>query len=671
MLIKTNWAIYIPFFILLSDTRFITLAPHVLLGQFIMSLIAKIGRTTIKVRILIWSLYLFLVVGAATMVYPFLLMLAGSMKSGVDQHESQIIPSFLTSEAALIRKYAEGFFNESLNMARILTGTSFSSFRDYPVTPVNGKWLETWQTFLEAQHTEWPEWYSELSFMYTPVSRGVLPENLQRFKRVLSQHHPSIQSLNQVMHTDYPTWNSFFIIPRNALARNENPESSPIATAYNAFKRSCAASEKYYFCVKGYFSQMYLRAQYARNIDLFNEVHETDFASFSEVLPPSNYAECPAFLQEDWAFFVRNILNIYFISASKKALPSYHSFLEDKYGDIDTLNELYTSDYRSFSTIPLPDTKQLSGGLALSDWDQFIHGWTHPVSMKWHGIQLEHLMLRAPDYDFTTWLQSRWGTISNMNTALSTSFKNWNEVIPPQREAIQHRVEMQHKSIRWMFIRRNYGSVSDYILLHGKALKNTMIYCGLAILLSLIVNPLAAYALSRFKPPSTYIWLLCMMMTMSFPPMVTQIPSFLMLRNFNLLNTFWALILPGMANGFSIFLLKGFFDSLPQDLYDAAAIDGADECRIFWNITMSLSQPILAVIALNAFTLAYSNFMMALLICQDQNMWTIMPWLYQLQQNSGPGIVFASLIISAVPTFLVFVFCQNIIMRGIVVPVEK
>jgi multiple sugar transport system permease protein len=86
---------------------------------------------------------------------------------------------------------------------------------------------------------------------------------------------------------------------------------------------------------------------------------------------------------------------------------------------------------------------------------------------------------------------------------------------------------------------------------------------------------------------------------------------------------------------------------------------------------MSLSKPILAVIGLQTFQMAYTNFMMALLYCQDENMWTIMPWLYQLQTNSCQGVIFSSLIIAAIPTFLVFAFCQNIIMRGIVVPVEK
>ena len=162
-----------------------------------------------------------------------------------------------------------------------------------------------------------------------------------------------------------------------------------------------------------------------------------------------------------------------------------------------------------------------------------------------------------------------------------------------------------------------------------------------------------------------------MMLTMAFPPMVTQIPVFLMLRKLNLLNTFAALILPGLANGYAIFLLKGFFDSLPKELYESAEIDGASEWTIFWQITMRLSTPILSVIALQAFVLAYTNFMFALLLCQDEKMWTLMVWLYELQQRSGQAVMYASLIIAAIPTFIIFIFCQKIILRGIVIPVER
>jgi multiple sugar transport system permease protein len=86
---------------------------------------------------------------------------------------------------------------------------------------------------------------------------------------------------------------------------------------------------------------------------------------------------------------------------------------------------------------------------------------------------------------------------------------------------------------------------------------------------------------------------------------------------------------------------------------------------------MNLSKPILAVLALGAFTSAYSNFMFALVLIPDQRMWTLMVWLYELQRYSHPSVVFASLVLAAVPTLLMFALCQNLIMRGIVVPVEK
>jgi ABC-type glycerol-3-phosphate transport system permease component len=213
--------------------------------------------------------------------------------------------------------------------------------------------------------------------------------------------------------------------------------------------------------------------------------------------------------------------------------------------------------------------------------------------------------------------------------------------------------------------------VLDYLLLHGNGIRNTAILCALMVATQMIVNPLAAYALSRYKLRSTYSILLFCMATMAFPAEVTMIPSFLLLKQFGLLNTFWALVLPGAANGFSIFLLKGFFDSLPRDLYEAAEIDGAGEFTKFRVITMSLSKPILAVLALGAFTAAYGEFMMALVIIPDQRMWTMMVWLFQLQAESHGSVVYASLVIAAVPMLLVFLFSQKLIMRGIVVPAEK
>src|SRR5207244_319545 len=143
---------------------------------------------------------------------------------------------------------------------------------------------------------------------------------------------------------------------------------------------------------------------------------------------------------------------------------------------------------------------------------------------------------------------------------------------------------------------------------------------------------------------------------------------FLLLRDLGMLNTFSALILPGMASGFSIFLLKGFFDTLPKELYEAAELDGAGEVRMFLQITMPLCTPVLAFTALGAFTAAYGAFLFALTVCQDPGMWTIMVWLYDLNSSAPEHIKVAGLVVAMIPTLLVFVTCQRVIMRGIVLP---
>ena len=207
--------------------------------------------------------------------------------------------------------------------------------------------------------------------------------------------------------------------------------------------------------------------------------------------------------------------------------------------------------------------------------------------------------------------------------------------------------------------------------LHGRAFVNTAILCGAMVLAALTVNPLCAYALSRFQLSYANSILLFLLATMAFPVAVTQIPYFLMLKNIGMLNTFWALILPGLANGYSIFLLKGFFDSLPQELFEAGLIDGASEVQMFYRIALPLTTPILAVIALGAFTLAYGQFMWAFVVCQDPRYWTIMVWLYQFQQDYSVPLVMAGLVLASMPTLIVFIAAQKVILRGIVVPQMK
>lgn len=221
------------------------------------------------------------------------------------------------------------------------------------------------------------------------------------------------------------------------------------------------------------------------------------------------------------------------------------------------------------------------------------------------------------------------------------------------------------------FAGRNFKWVLQYILLNSRSLWNTAVYCLLAIAAALIVNPLAAYALSRYPIRQSGQILIFLLATMAFPAEVAMIPSFLLLRDLGLLNTFWALVLPGAASGYTIFLLKGFFDSLPQELFEAGAIDGAKESTMMLRIAFPLSRPVLGYIALLTFMAAYGAFIYAFLIVQDQRMWTLTVWLYNLQLTAPKAVIMAGLTLAAIPTLVVFLLAQRVILRGIVLPGER
>ena len=188
-----------------------------------------------------------------------------------------------------------------------------------------------------------------------------------------------------------------------------------------------------------------------------------------------------------------------------------------------------------------------------------------------HALSAENL--------FRDQVLKQYGSLEAVNRAYGTRMKSIMELDAPYALADWKYVQENHQSLRKHFVTRNFSTVIGYMVLHGRAVINTIIFCAIVILTHLIVNPMCAYALSRYNLHYAYKVLLFLLATMAFPAEVTAIPNFLLLKKFHLLNTYWALILPGMANGYAIFLLKGFFDSLPKELYEAGIIDGAVEPR--------------------------------------------------------------------------------------------
>ena len=219
----------------------------------------------------------------------------------------------------------------------------------------------------------------------------------------------------------------------------------------------------------------------------------------------------------------------------------------------------------------------------------------------------------------------------------------------------------------------NYRLVGQYLFVRGRAFVNTVLLVVFSVLAALIVNPLAAYAMSRFRMKGAERVILFLLATMAFPAAVTAIPGFILIRDLGLINTLAALVLPTIASGMSIFILKGFFDALPRELYEAATIDGAGEWTVFAKITLPMTTPILAVNALNHFVAAYNSWEWAFLVCQKESQWTIAVWMYQMSREMAgqPWCVMAGFVIVSIPTALVFLLCQKVILRGIVLPSMK
>lgn len=587
-----------------------------------MPLIAQTGRRHITTRFLREGIFLTLLIGAATMLYPFLLMLAGSTKSTVDARENSILPRFLFDNTALYRKHIEAMYDERLDAMRAAYDEDVVSFAALqPPTQPNEKFVALWREFISWSDGFQPSHDGRiavapytLGHVFAPNSRAAA-FNFRAFKReMMERTGGDIAKLNRDYETEFVNWNAFMVMTEDRLSRRGSSADSPLRRAFAEFKSKQPEMWRVYFLVDGYF-KVFLRSQYSRDIAKYNAEHGTSYRSYDEIYLTREVPNGTPREKKDWEDFVSH-----------------------------TLNPMWVRSESDAGILPADSAGKM------------------PVSL---------LRIENATFGFQDFLRAKFSDITAMNTALGTTLTSFDHARPPMKD-VQYLDFLAHRGgLRWEFATRNYATVVDYLLLHGRGLQNTAIYCLLAMAVALIFNPLAAYALSRYRPPSQYKILLFMLLTMAFPPMVTQIPVFLMLRDWNLLNTFAALILPGLVHGYSIFLLKGFFDSQPRELYESAQIDGAGEWTIFWQITMSLAKPILSVIALNAFTAAYSNFLFALLTCQDENMWTLMVWLYQLQQRSGIGVTYASLILAAVPTFVVFVACQKVILRGIVVPSEK
>ncbi|GAA0993681.1 carbohydrate ABC transporter permease [Acrocarpospora macrocephala] len=204
----------------------------------------------------------------------------------------------------------------------------------------------------------------------------------------------------------------------------------------------------------------------------------------------------------------------------------------------------------------------------------------------------------------------------------------------------------------------------------GLFLKNTLLYAAGAWLFTLTFDVAAAYALSKLRPILGNVVLALMLSTLMIPPTVILLPAYLTVKDlpilgWNLLNTPWAIWLPAVANGFFIFLLKRFFDSIPRELLEAAQIDGASPLRILWSVVLPVSRPIIGVVSILAVVNVWKDFVWPLLVLPDSEKMSISVGISSLSAQMPQNVLIAALFIASVPAIVVFLIFQRSIMAGL------
>ena len=180
-------------------------------------------------------------------------------------------------------------------------------------------------------------------------------------------------------------------------------------------------------------------------------------------------------------------------------------------------------------------------------------------------------------------------------------------------------------------------------------------------------SSLAAYAFARLKFPGRDKLFFGYLATMMIPGTVTMIPVFVLIKTMGWLDTYKALILPGMFTAYGTFMLRQFFMTLPHDLEDAAKIDGCSLFGIYWRVILPLSKPALATLATFTFIWNWGNFIWPLVITNSEKMKTLpigLSYFQDLHSTEWTLLMAASLIV-LVPALVVFIFNQRFFTRGI------
>ncbi len=196
---------------------------------------------------------------------------------------------------------------------------------------------------------------------------------------------------------------------------------------------------------------------------------------------------------------------------------------------------------------------------------------------------------------------------------------------------------------------------------------NSLFSSALIVFGVLLSSSLAGFAFAKYRFPGREFLFYLILATMMIPFFVTLIPVFFIVRQLGWIDTYQGLVVPGLTSAYGIFLMRQFIITLPDELIDAARIDGASELRIFWRIIVPLVKPALATLGTFAFIGAWNNFLWPLLVLNSRELMTLPLGINSMRSlyADNTNLLMAGAAVAVIPMLIVFIFLQRYFIQGI------
>ncbi|MBO0995851.1 carbohydrate ABC transporter permease [Bacillus sp. SD088] len=223
--------------------------------------------------------------------------------------------------------------------------------------------------------------------------------------------------------------------------------------------------------------------------------------------------------------------------------------------------------------------------------------------------------------------------------------------------------------IKWIpetFQWSNYKKVWTQVPFHLYYL-NTLKIAVVTTILLVINSSLAGYAFAKIKFPESKRLFVIYLATMMIPYQVMMIPQFMLMKELGLVNSHWALILLGSFNPFGVFLFRQFFLSVPDELLEAARIDGLNDFGIYWRIIMPLSKPAIATLVIFTFMHAWNDFLGPLIYLTSDHLYTLQLGIQHFitEYNTEYALLMAAAVSAIIPTIIVYFLAQDHFVEGV------